>query len=260
MLAPPRAGAQSHHPATYILFSPISGKDMECVVIDRRVADVHEAVSGITDGAVLLVGGFGNSGIPAYLCDAVLDLGVKDLTIVNNNGGSGETDVAALIRENRVRKLICSYPRASNSHWFSRRWSEGTLELEVVPQGTMSERMRAAGAGLGGFFTPTGADTELANGKETRMINGRLHVFEEPLPGDFALVRADLADRWGNLTYHSAARNFGPTMCTAATTTIVEVRDFVELGDLDPEHIITPGIFVDRVVAVGAPTLMPKSA
>ncbi|GAB3299666.1 3-oxoacid CoA-transferase subunit A [Epidermidibacterium keratini] len=220
-------------------------------MIDKRVGGLAEAVEGIDDGATILVSGFGDAGIPVELCHAVLDRGVRDLTIVTNNGGSGETDIAALIREKRVAKLICSYPRSTGSHWFKQRWDEGALELELVPQGTLSERMRAAGAGLGGFFTPTGAETELAQGKETRMINGRLHVLEQPLPGDFALVHAQQADRWGNLTYHLAARNFGPTMATAAATTIVQVREFVELGGLNPEHIITPGIFVDRIVEVG---------
>lgn len=220
-------------------------------MIDKRVGGLAEAVEGIDDGATILISGFGDAGIPVELCHAVLDSGVRDLTIVTNNGGSGETDVAALIREKRVAKLVCSYPRSAGSHWFKQRWDEGQLELELVPQGTLSERMRAAGAGLGGFFTPTGAETELAQGKETRMINGRLHVLEQPLPGDFALIHAQQADRWGNLTYHLAARNFGPTMATAAATTIVQVREFVELGELDPEHIITPGIFVDRIIEVG---------
>ncbi|PRZ44175.1 3-oxoadipate CoA-transferase alpha subunit [Antricoccus suffuscus] len=221
-------------------------------MIDKRVASLEDAVAGISDGATILVGGFGDSGVPTELVDAVLDLGVADLTIVTNNGGAGDNGVAALIREKRVAKLICSYPRTKEAHWFKQRWAEGQLELELVPQGTMSERMRAAGAGLGGFFTPTGADTELAKGKETRMINGRLHVLEDPLPGDVSLVHAQRADRWGNLTYHSAARNFGPTMVTAGKLSVVQVHEFVELGDLDPEHIITPGIFVDRVVKVGS--------
>lgn len=223
-------------------------------MIDKRVGTLAEAVDGITDGMSIMVGGFGDSGVPVELVHAVLDLGVKDLTIITNNGGAGETDIAALLRERRVSRLICSYPRSVGSHWFKRRWDEGSLELVLVPQGTLSERMRAAGAGLGGFFTPTGADTELAVGKETRMIDGRLHVLEEPLHADIALIHAQKADRWGNLVYHSAARNFGPTMATAATTTIVQVREIVELGGLDPEHIITPGIFVNRVVEVGYPS------
>ena len=220
-------------------------------MIDKRVASLEDAVAGITDGMTVMVSGFGDSGIPVELVHAMLDLGVRDLTIITNNGGAGETDVAALLREKRVARLICSYPRSVGSHWFKQRWEEGSLELVLVPQGTLTERMRAAAAGLGGFFTPTGADTELAKGKETRMINGRLHVLEDPLPADIALVHAEKADRWGNLVYHSAARNFGPTMAAAADTTIVQVRSMVELGELDPEHIVTPGIFVDRVVEIG---------
>lgn len=223
-------------------------------MIDKRVGSLEEAVSGIRDGMSIMISGFGDAGIPVDLVHAVLDMGAKDLTIITNNGGAGETDIAALIRENRVARLICSYPRSAGSHWFQQRWNEGTLELELTPQGTLSERMRAAGAGLGGFFTPTGADTELAVGKETRMIDGRLHVLEKPLPADIALIKAEQADRWGNLVYHLAARNFGPTMATAATTTIVQVREIVELGQLHPEHIITPGIFVDRVVEVANPS------
>ena len=221
-------------------------------MIDKRVASLEDAVAGISDGATILVGGFGDSGVPNELVDAVLDLGVGGLTIVTNNGGAGDVGVAALIREKKVAKLICSYPRTKDAHWFKQRWAEGHLELDLVPQGTLSERMRAAAAGLGGFFTPTGADTELAKGKETRMINGRLHVLEDPLPGDVALIHAERADRWGNLVYHSAARSFGPTMAAAGKLTVVQVREFVELGDLDPEHIITPGIFVDRVAKLGS--------
>lgn len=223
-------------------------------MIDKRVDNLTEAVDGITDGMSIMIGGFGDSGIPVELVHAVLDNGARDLTIITNNGGAGETDIAALLREKRVSRLICSYPRSAGSHWFKQRWDEGSLELVLVPQGTLSERMRAAGAGIGGFFTPTGADTDLAVGKETRMINGRLHVLEDPLPADIALIHAEKADRWGNLVYHSAARNFGPTMATAATTTIVQVRQIVALGELDPEHIITPGIFVNRVVEVGYPS------
>ena len=222
-------------------------------MIDKRVGSLAEAVSGIADGATVLVGGFGNSGIPVELTHALLEQGAKDLTLVTNNAGSGDTDVAALLRERRVRKIICSYPRSRGSIWFEELYRNDEVELELVPQGTLSERMRCAAAGLGGFFTPTGADSTLAEGKEARMIGGRRHVFEAPLPGDVALVKAARADRWGNLTYHSAARNFGPTMAAAATLTIVQVREFVELGDLDPECVVTPGVFVDRVVTVAAP-------
>jgi 3-oxoadipate CoA-transferase alpha subunit len=221
-------------------------------VIDKRVGSLVEAVAGIEDGATVLVGGFGNSGIPVELVHALLDQGTRDLTLVTNNAGSGDSDVAALLREHRVRKIICSYPRTSGSIWFEERYRAGEIELELVPQGTLSERMRAAGAGLGGFFTPAGADSLLAEGKEVRIINGRRQVFEEPLLGDVALIKAKKADRWGNLVYSTAARNFGPTMATAATLTVVQVREFVELGDLDPECIVTPGIFVDRVVQVEA--------
>ncbi len=221
-------------------------------MIDKRVATVADAVAGIEDGATVLVGGFGASGVPVELVHALLDRGATDLTLVTNNAGSGETDVAALLRERRVRRIVCSYPRSAGSVWFEERWRAGEVELELVPQGTLSERMRAAAAGLGGFFTPTGADTRLAEGKEVRVIGGRRHVFEEPLPGDVALVRAARADRWGNLVYRTAARNFGPTMAAAAALTVVQVDEFVELGELDPEAVVTPGIFVDRVVRVGA--------
>ncbi len=221
-------------------------------MIDKRVATVADAVAGIEDGATVLVGGFGASGVPVELVHALLDRGTTDLTVVTNNAGSGETDVAALLRERRVRRIVCSYPRSAGSVWFEERWRAGEVELELVPQGTLSERMRAAAAGLGGFFTPTGADTRLAEGKEVRVIGGRRHVFEEPLPGDVALVKAARADRWGNLVYRTAARNFGPTMAAAAALTVVQVDEFVELGELDPEAIVTPGIFVDRVVRVEA--------
>jgi 3-oxoadipate CoA-transferase, alpha subunit len=217
-------------------------------MIDKRVATLLDAVAGVRDGDTVLVGGFGNSGVPVELVHAVLELGPEDLTIVTNNAGSGETDIAALIREHRVRKIICSYPRSAGSIWFEKFWRAGEIELELVPQGTLSERMRAAGAGLGGFFTPAGADSPLAQGKEVREIDGRRHVFEKPLKADVALIKAARADRWGNLVYHSAARNFGPVMATAATLTVAQVREFVELGDLDPEAVVTPGIFVDRVV------------
>ena len=222
-------------------------------MIDKRVATLADAVADIRDGATVLVGGFGNAGVPVELVHALLEQGATDLTVVTNNAGSGETDIAALIREHRVRKIICSYPRSAGSVWFEKFWRAGDIELSLVPQGTLSERMRAAGAGLGGFFTPTGADSLLAEGKETRMIGGRRHVFEEPLPADVALIKAYRADRWGNLVYRTAARNFGPTMATAAALTVAQVSEFVELGDLDPECIVTPGIFVDRVVQVEAP-------
>lgn len=220
-------------------------------MIDKTVPTVAEAVAGIKDGDTVLIGGFGESGIPKALIDGVLDLGVTDLTMVTNNAGTGEGDIAALIREGRVRKIICSYPRSAGSVWFEKFWAAGRIELEVTPQGTLSERMRAAGAGLGGFFTPSGADGELADGKEVRVINGRRHVLEEPLFGDVALVQGLRADRWGNVVYNNVARNFGPTMLTAARLAVVEVREIVPLGALDPEAVVSPGIFVDRVVRVG---------
>lgn len=222
-------------------------------MIDKQVPSLTEALAGVQDGSTILIGGFGNSGVPVELVHALLEQGAGDLTLVTNNAGSGETDVAALLRERRVRKIICSYPRSAGSVWFERLYSAQEIELELVPQGTLSERMRAAGAGLGGFFTPAGADSLLAGDRETRMIHGRRHVFEEPLPGDVALVQAQRADRWGNLVYHTAARNFGPTMATAAALTVAQVREVVPLGQLDPECIVTPGIFVDRVVVVERP-------
>lgn len=222
-------------------------------MIDKQVPSLTEALAGVQDGSTILISGFGNSGVPVELVHALLEQGARDLTLVTNNAGSGETDVAALLRERRVRKIICSYPRSAGSVWFERLYSAKEIELELVPQGTLSERMRAAGAGLGGFFTPAGADSLLAGDRETRMIDGRRHVFEEPLPGDVALIWAHRADRWGNLLYHTAARNFGPTMATAAALTVAQVREVVPLGQLDPECIVTPGIFVDRVVVVERP-------
>ncbi len=220
-------------------------------MIDKRVQSTAEAVAGIASGSTVLVSGFGDAGIPEQLLAALLDGGASDLTVVTNNAGAGDSGVALLLKERRVRRIVCSYPRSRGSVWFEERYREGSIELELVAQGTLSERMRAAGAGLGGFFTPTAAGTPLGEGKELREINGRPHVLEAPLPGDVALVKADRADRWGNLTYHAAARNFGPTMASAATLTVVQVRELVELGELDPECVVTPGIFVDRVVEVG---------
>ncbi len=219
-------------------------------MIDKRVGSSTEAVAGVASGSTVLVGGFGDAGIPEELLAALLDSGADELTVVTNNAGSGQSGVALLLKEHRVRRIVCSYPRSSGSVWFEERYRAGEVELELVAQGTLSERMRAAGAGLGGFFTPTAAGTPLAAGREVREINGRLHVLEPPLPGDVALVKADRADRWGNLTYHATARNFGPTMATAAALTVVQVREIVELGALDPECVVTPGIFVDRVVEV----------
>ncbi|GAB1575448.1 MULTISPECIES: 3-oxoacid CoA-transferase subunit A [Bordetella] len=223
-------------------------------MIDKFMASTAEAVADIPDGATLLIGGFGGAGMPTDLIDALIDQGARDLTVVNNNAGNHETGLAALIKAGRVRKMICSFPKASHSWVFNDLYRRGQIELECVPQGTIAERLRAAGAGLGGFYTPTAYGTELAAGKETREIDGRHYVFEKPLHGDFALVQADRADRWGNLTYRMSARNFGPVMCMAAATTIVQVRERAELGDLPPEAIVTPGIFVHRVAVVPNPS------
>lgn len=217
-------------------------------MINKEVGSVAEALEGVTSGSTVLVGGFGDAGVPLALIGGLIELGLKDLTLVTNNSGSGDGGVAALIGRGMVAKIICSYPRSKGSTWFAQEWLAGRVELEVVPQGTMSERMRAAAAGLGGFFTPVGADTILAEGREVRVIDGRPHLFETPIHGDVALVQALRADRWGNLTYDKTARNFGPTMVAAAKLSIVEVSSMVELGELDPEVIVSPGIFVDRVV------------
>ncbi|HYG44711.1 MAG TPA: 3-oxoacid CoA-transferase subunit A [Bordetella sp.] len=222
-------------------------------MIDKFVASASEAVADIHDGATLLVGGFGGAGMPTDLIDALIEQGARELTVVNNNAGNHETGLAALIKARRVRKMICSFPKASHSWVFDDLYRRGLIDLECVPQGTIAERLRAAGAGLGGFYTPTAYGTELAAGKETREINGRQYVFELPLHGDFALVQADRADRWGNLTYRMSARNFGPVMCMAAATTIVQARQRAELGELPPEAIVTPGIFVHRVAVVANP-------
>jgi 3-oxoadipate CoA-transferase alpha subunit len=222
-------------------------------MLDKRVSSLEEAVKGVRDGATVLVAGFGNAGIPVELLHALLDQGARDLTIVSNNAGSGRTDLAALLAAGRVRKIVCSYPKTAGSVVFDQLYAAGKIELELVPQGTLSERMRAAGAGIGGFYTPTGAGTDLAKGKETRVIDGREHVLELPIKGDVALVKAERADRWGNLVFRLAARNFGPTMAMAADCTVVQVREIVELGSIDPDHVMTPGIFVDRVVEVPDP-------
>jgi 3-oxoadipate CoA-transferase alpha subunit len=222
-------------------------------VIDKRVKTLADAVAGIRDGAVVLCGGFGASGQPDHLFHALLEQGAKDLVVVSNNAGTGDAGLAALLAAGRARKVICSYPRSAGSVVFEKMWAEGKLELELVPQGTLSERMRAAGAGIGGFYTPAGAGTKLADGKEQREIDGRLYVFEKPLRGDVALIRAERAVRWGNLVYRKAGRNFNPVMAMAADLTVVEVKETAELGALDPESIVTPGIFVDRIVEVGDP-------
>ena len=220
----------------------------------NKISDsVHVAVADVRDSNTVLIGGFGGAGMPTELIHALIEQGARDLTIVNNNAGNGETGLAALLKAGRVRKIICSFPKSTDPHVFEDLYRSGRIELECVPQGTIAERLRAAGAGLGGFYTPTGYGTELAEGKETRELDGRQYVFERPLRGDFALVKAEKADRWGNLVYRKAARNFGPVMCMAAAVSIVQVREIVELGALDPEAIVTPGIFVKRVVHVADP-------
>jgi 3-oxoadipate CoA-transferase alpha subunit len=211
-------------------------------------ADPAEAVADISDGATVLIGGFGLAGQPTELIDALRLQGAKDLTVVNNNAGNGDHGLAALLATGHVRKIICSFPRQSDSWVFDDLYRTGRIELEVVPQGNLAERMRAAGAGIGAFFSPTGVGTPLAEGKEQRTIDGRDYVLEHPIRGDYALIKAHRADRMGNLVYRKTARNFGPVMATAATTTIVQVGEVVETGDLDPENVVTPSIFVDRVV------------
>ena len=221
----------------------------------NKIASVADALQGIQDGATVLIGGFGTAGIPEELIDGLLAQGAKDLTLVNNNAGNGETGMAALLKAGRVRKVICSFPRQADSYVFDGLYRSGKLELELVPQGNLAERIRAAGAGIGAFFTPTGYGTELAKNsdgtlKETRQLDGRMYVLEMPIYGDVALVKAETGDRWGNLTYRMAARNFGPVMATAARRTIASVHQVVELGQLNPEHIVTPGIFVTYIVQV----------
>ncbi len=221
-------------------------------MINKIVSSLATAVADIHDGATIMIGGFGAAGMPAQLVDALIDQGARDLTIINNNAGNGETGLAALLKAKRVRKIICSFPRQADSHHFDALYRAGEIALELVPQGNLAERIRAAGAGIGGFFSPTGYGTLLAEGKETREIDGRQYVFETPLHADFALVKALTADRWGNLVYRKTARNFGPIMAMAAKTAVVQVERVVELGELDPEQIVTPGIFVQRVVVAGA--------
>jgi 3-oxoadipate CoA-transferase alpha subunit len=221
-------------------------------MIDKTFESLERAVADIHDGATVMIGGFGNAGMPSALIDALIAQGAKDLTIVNNNAGNGESGLAALLKAKRVRKIICSFPRQSDSHHFDALYRAGEIELELTPQGNLAERIRAAGAGIGGFFTPTGYGTLLAEGKETRLINGRHYVLESPIHADFALIKALKGDRWGNLVYRKTARNFGPIMAMAAKVTIAQVQDVVGLGELDPEVIVTPGIFVQRVVKESA--------
>lgn len=220
-------------------------------MIDKTVADLRTAVADIHDGATVMIGGFGHAGMPKALIDALIEQGATDLTIVNNNAGNGDTGLAALLAAGRVKKIICSFPRQSDSHVFDALYRAGKIQLELTPQGNLAERIRAAGAGIGGFFTPTGYGTQLAEGKETRLIDGRQYVLESPIHADFALIKALKGDRWGNLVYRKAARNFGPIMASAARCTIAQVDEIVPLGALDPEVIVTPGIFVQRVVQIG---------
>lgn len=222
--------------------------------VTEVVDDTDAAVRGIADGSTVLVGGFGRAGMPYALIDAVLGTGAKDLTVVNNNAGNGTTGLAALLAAGRVRKVICSFPRQSDSFVFDELYRAGKVELEVVPQGTLAERIRAAGAGIGAFFTPTAVGTPLADGKEVRTLDGRNQVLEYPIHGDVALIRAHRADAMGNLVYRKTARNFGPIMAAAAALTVAEVTEIVAVGDLDPEAVVTPGIYVDRVVVVPSST------
>lgn len=221
-------------------------------MINKIVASVAEALADVKDGSTILVGGFGTAGLPNALIDGLIEQGARDLVVVNNNAGNGYTGLAALLKTERVRKVICSFPRQSDSYVFDELYRAKKIELELVPQGNLAERIRAAGAGVGAFFTPTGFGTLLAEGKETRHINGRDYVLEYPIFGDVALISADRGDRWGNLTYNKTARNFGPIMATAAKLAIAQVRETVELGAIDPEAVVTPGIFVQRVVQVAA--------
>ncbi|WP_423455117.1 3-oxoacid CoA-transferase subunit A [Ottowia sp. VDI28] len=217
----------------------------------NKIADsIGAALAGTPDGATVLIGGFGTSGIPSELIDGLIAQGARELTVVNNNAGNGDTGLAALLKAGRVRKIICSFPRQVDSHVFDGLYRSGQVELELVPQGNLAERLRAAGAGIGGFFTPTGYGTELAKGKETRLINGKGYVLEAPIQGDVALIKAERGDRWGNLTYRKAARNFGPVMAMAARKTVATVHEIVELGELDPETVVTPGIYVQQIVRI----------
>ena len=219
-------------------------------MIDKLRSSVLDALADIHDGATVMIGGFGGAGQPAELIDGLIAQGARDLVIVNNNAGNGDTGLAALLKNGQVRKIICSFPRQADSHVFDALYRAGELELELVPQGNLAERIRAAGAGIGGFFTPTGYGTDLAKGKETREIDGRMYVFESPIHADFALIKAEQGDRWGNLTYRKTARNFGPIMAMAAKVSIASVHEVAELGSIDPEHVITPGLFVQRIVQV----------
>jgi 3-oxoadipate CoA-transferase, alpha subunit len=219
-------------------------------VIDKTFASAADALADVADGATIMVGGFGLAGQPNELIDALIDQGAAELTLVSNNAGNGDGGLAALLAAGRVRKIICSFPRQADSWHFDRLYRAGQIELELVPQGNLAERIRAAGAGIGAFFTPTGYGTALAEGKETRIFNGRGQVLELPIHADVALIKAERGDRWGNLVYRKTARNFGPVMAMAAQLTVATVHEIVPLGDMDPEAVVTPGLFVQRVVRV----------
>jgi len=219
-------------------------------MINKIAPSIEAALADVKDGSTVMIGGFGTAGIPNELIDGLIAQGAKDLVIVNNNAGNADTGLAALLKAGRVRKIICSFPRQADSYVFDELYRSGKLELELVPQGNLAERIRAAGAGVGAFFSPTGYGTDLAKGKETREINGKHYVLEMPIYGDVALIRADKGDRWGNLVYRKAARNFGPVMATAARLTVATVHEVVELGALDPEAVVTPGIFVSKIVRI----------
>ena len=223
-------------------------------VLNKTVGSVHKAVSDISDGASIMIGGFGEAGSPIELIHALIDHGVRELTVISNNAGNGYVGLAALIKTGQVRKMVCSFPRSSNSSVFTDLFRAGKVELDLVPQGTLAARIQAGGSGIPAFYSPTAVGTPLAEGKEVREFNGKPYLLELALKADFSLVRADCADRFGNLTYRMTARNFGPIMCMAAETTIVQVKTIVEAGGIDPEHVVTPGIFVDRVVAVESPS------
>ncbi len=219
-------------------------------MVNKIYESIAAALADIKDGSTILVGGFGNAGMPFQLIDGLIEQGARDLVVVSNNAGNAEVGLGALLKAGRVRKVVCSFPRQHDSWVFDELYRAGKIELELVPQGNLAERIRAAGAGVGAFYTPTGYGTQLAEGKETREINGRHYVLEYPIHGDVALISARQADRWGNLTYRKTARNFGPIMASAAKVAIAQVQEVVELGDIDPEVVVTPGIFVQRVVKV----------
>ena len=222
-------------------------------MINKIVTSAAEAVKDIFDGAVIMISGFGEAGSPIELIHALIDQGAGELTVISNNTGSGHVGLAALIEHERVKKMICSFPRTLNSTVFPEQYKKGTIELELVPQGTLAERIRAGGAGIPAFYTPASVNTSLAEGKETRIFNNQTFVLEYGIKADFSLVKCEAADRYGNLVYNKTARNFGPIMCTAAETTIVQAKKIVEVGDIDPECVVTPGIFVQRVVEIVNP-------